>query len=102
MGAIVYFPTQYILEGVLSLRHAHRVAPYFMFMCWLPSLVLNCLIFYWIFSSLIEVLESAKGSPQRGLLTILRRLGKTATFMAVMTVVSLIFKILDISPNEPP
>jgi hypothetical protein len=100
--AVFYFPIQYIFEGVLSFRHTHRISNYFMMVCWVPCFFMNCIMLYWIFSSLIESLESGKRSSHSDLLVILRRLGKTMTFMAVILLVSQVFKILDISSNDPP
>merc|ERR1719188_1347335 len=71
-------------------------------MLWVPSAVLVGTVFCWIFGGLIETLESASRTQQPGLLTLLRRLGKLMTLMAVFTLVDLVFKILDISANEPP
>jgi len=100
--ACLYLPLQYMFEGMLAFRHTHHLSVTFLVMLWVPSVVLIGTVFCWIFGGLIETLESASRTQQPGLLTLLRRLGKLMTVMAVFTLVDLVFKVLDISTNEPP
>jgi len=94
---VLFIILDVIRECVMSVRHSAELPPAFVIGCLLPVSMLNGGIFFWVFTSLTDLLEILKDRRQFEKLRLYRCLFGLLVFGLTMATVSLAFQINELS-----
>lgn len=95
--SFVYVILDVIRDVVLSFRHSHFISVSFVLLCLIPVSVVNGIIFYWVFSSLSNLMENLKEHKQTDKLSLYNKFWFVLFFTLVVGTLGLLYQIWTMS-----
>lgn len=95
--SFVYIVLDFIRESVLSFRTSHTISLPLTLLISFPVTLLNGIIFFWVFTSLGDIIETLKDRRQNQKLILFQRLWRILIFVITVAVLTVMLQVISMT-----